>query len=109
MIVSDNGTEFTSNATLAWQEEWQIGWHYIAPGKPTQNAFIESFSGFFCPGGTRYLESHHIIALANEGADRMSNVIALCPDEHREAHFGRRRKALEKEMMRKIKSLDMKS
>ena len=34
MIVSDNGTEFTSNAILAWQEEQQIEWHYIAPGKP---------------------------------------------------------------------------
>jgi len=36
MIVSDNGTEFTSNAILAWQEEQQIEWHYIAPGKPMQ-------------------------------------------------------------------------
>jgi putative transposase len=31
MIVSDNGTEFTSNAILAWQEESGIEWHYIAP------------------------------------------------------------------------------
>ena len=44
MIVSDNGTEFTSNALLDWQEEQEIEWHYIAPGKPTQNAFIESFN-----------------------------------------------------------------
>ena len=33
MIVSDNGTEFTSNAILAWQKEHGIEWHYIAPGK----------------------------------------------------------------------------
>ena len=45
MIVSDNGTELTSNAMLKWQQDAQIGWHYIAPGKPTQNAFIESFNG----------------------------------------------------------------
>jgi putative transposase len=45
MIVSDNGTELTSNAMLAWQEERGIGWHYIAPGKPMQNAFVESFNG----------------------------------------------------------------
>jgi putative transposase len=45
MIVSDNGTEFTSNALLAWQEENGIEWHYIAPGKPMQNGFIESFNG----------------------------------------------------------------
>jgi putative transposase len=45
MIVSDNGTEFTSNAILAWQEEQEIEWHYIAPGKPMQNGFVESFNG----------------------------------------------------------------
>jgi putative transposase len=45
MIVSDNGTEFTSNAILAWQEELGIQWHYIAPGKPMQNGFVESFNG----------------------------------------------------------------
>lgn len=44
-IVSDNGTEFTSVAILKWSQERHIDWHYIAPGKPTQNAFIESFNG----------------------------------------------------------------
>ena len=42
MIVSDNGTEFTSIAMLRWSQEHQVEWHYIAPGKPTQNAFVES-------------------------------------------------------------------
>jgi putative transposase len=45
MIVSDNGTEFTSNAVLAWCQAEGIAWHYIAPGKPMQNAFCESFNG----------------------------------------------------------------
>lgn len=45
MIVSDNGTEFTSNAILAWQEQRGVEWHYIAPGKPMQNGFVESFNG----------------------------------------------------------------
>lgn len=44
-IVSDNGTEYTSNAILAWADETRVGWHYIAPGKPQQNGFIESFNG----------------------------------------------------------------
>lgn len=44
-IVSDNGTELTSRAMLEWQNESGVGWHYIVPGKPTQNAFIESFNG----------------------------------------------------------------
>jgi putative transposase len=45
MIVSDNGTELTSTAVLRWSQERQVEWHYIAPGKPQQNAFIESFNG----------------------------------------------------------------
>ena len=44
-IVSDNGTELTSNAVLAWSGDAGIEWHYIAPGKPTQNGFVESFNG----------------------------------------------------------------
>jgi len=44
-IVSDNGTELTSNAILGWADETGVGWHYIAPGKPQQNGFIESFNG----------------------------------------------------------------
>jgi putative transposase len=34
MIVSDNGTELTSNAVLSWSGETQVEWHYIAPGRP---------------------------------------------------------------------------
>jgi putative transposase len=45
MILSDNGTELTSNAILGWSDQTQVGWHYIAPGKPMQNAFVESFNG----------------------------------------------------------------
>ena len=56
-IASDNGTEFTSNAILKFVDDYKFDWHYIAPrcpaavcvqtargGKPTQNAFIESFN-----------------------------------------------------------------
>jgi putative transposase len=45
MCVSDNGTELTGMAILRWTQETRIEWHYIAPGKPQQNAFIESFNG----------------------------------------------------------------
>jgi putative transposase len=45
MVVSDHGTELTSHAILAWQEEYQVEWHYIAPGKPMQNGFVGSFTG----------------------------------------------------------------
>jgi len=43
--VTDNGTEFTSMAILQWVQNTGIDWHYIAPGKPQQNGFIESFNG----------------------------------------------------------------
>jgi putative transposase len=45
ICVSDNGPELTSMAILRWTQETGVEWHYIAPGKPTQNAFIESFNG----------------------------------------------------------------
>jgi Integrase core domain len=45
LIVSDNGTELTSMAILCWSQEQRVEWHYIAPGRPQQNAFIESFNG----------------------------------------------------------------
>ena len=43
MIVSDNGTELTSVAVLKWTTD-RLAWHYIQPGKPVQNAFVESFN-----------------------------------------------------------------
>ena len=44
-IVSNNGTAFTSRAILRWANENGVDWHDIDPGKPRQNAFIESFNG----------------------------------------------------------------
>ena len=43
--VSDNGTELTSMAILRWSQDTRVEWHCIAPGKPQQNAFAESFIG----------------------------------------------------------------
>ena len=45
LIVSDHGTEFTSNAMLAWTETAGVAWHFIAPGKPMQNGICEAFNG----------------------------------------------------------------
>jgi hypothetical protein len=55
-------------------------------------------TGFMKADGTPYLETHHIIHLAADGADRPSNVIALCANHHREVHFGQHQNALELEM-----------
>jgi len=44
-VVSDNDSDFTSNAILTWAAETRVAWHYITSGKPTQNASIDSFNG----------------------------------------------------------------
>lgn len=44
-IVSDNGTELTSRVVLQWAAEHGIEWHYITPGKPSENGFTESLNG----------------------------------------------------------------
>jgi len=56
--------------------------------------------GFQRPDGSRYVETHHIITLASQGADRVYNVIALCPSHHREAHFGVNRESLEQKFVK---------
>ena len=46
-IVCDNGTEFTSKAMFFWSRDNRVKLNFIQPGKPTQNAFVESFNGKF--------------------------------------------------------------
>lgn len=43
-IVSDIGTEVTSSAVLTWCQKTKVDSHYIVPGKPTENGFIEVFN-----------------------------------------------------------------
>lgn len=45
MIVSDNGTELMSLATLRWTQKRPVECHCIARGKPQQNGYAESFNG----------------------------------------------------------------
>ena len=46
-IVVDNGPEFTSKAMFFWAKRAKVKLHFIQSGKPTQNAFVESFNGKF--------------------------------------------------------------
>jgi putative transposase len=47
ILVMDNGSEFTSKALFFWAQKTGVDLHFSQPGKPTQNAFIESFNGKF--------------------------------------------------------------
>lgn len=60
-------------------------------------------SSFVVSDGTSYLETHHVIALAKQGPDRVGNVIALCANHHREAHFGEDWKVLQVKFLQLIK------
>jgi len=46
-IVCDNGPEFTCKAMFLWSKDRNVTLSFIQPGKPTQNAFVESFNGKF--------------------------------------------------------------
>lgn len=58
--------------------------------------------GFSKDDGASYIEAHHVISLANQGPDSLDNVIALCPNHHREAHFGANREQLERALLEKL-------
>jgi putative transposase len=55
MIANGNGMELTIGVIRLWQKDRGIEWHYIARGKPIQNAFVESLNGRFRDG---YLNEH---------------------------------------------------
>ncbi len=50
MLVLDNGPEMPSKAIFSWRQSKHVKLCFIQPGKPTQNAFIESFNGRFRDG-----------------------------------------------------------
>ena len=60
--------------------------------------------GFVMGNRNIYLETHHIIPLSEKGSDDVNNVIALCPNHHREAHFGIHKNELREDFLNLIKS-----
>ena len=61
-IVMDNGPEFTGKALDQWAYEHQVELQFIEPGKPVQNAFVESFNGTL---RNECLNEHWFISLAD--------------------------------------------
>jgi 5-methylcytosine-specific restriction enzyme A len=54
--------------------------------------------GFLMSSGAIYLETHHVIPLASGGLDHDGNVVALCADDHRRAHFANDRTEIAEEL-----------
>ncbi len=106
--IDDLGTDTPDHSLL---EKWSY-----ARDKKVRNAVLRRAkgkcefcgkAGFIKRSGKPYLETHHVISLANEGADRLTNVIALCSNDHREAHFGKRSADIEAEMILRLRALNL--
>ncbi len=61
--------------------------------------------GFALPGGGLFLETHHVIPLSEGGPDTVENVVALCPNHHREAHLGGLRDVLRRHLLDKLATI----
>jgi len=67
-LMVDNGPEFAGKALDLWAHQYGVQLHFIAPGKPVQNPYIESFNGRFrdeCLNQHWFLtleDARHIIA-----------------------------------------------
>jgi putative transposase len=94
--VSDNGTELTSMAILKWTQTSGVDWHYIAPGKPQQNAFVESFIGRLrdeCLNETLFSSLSHARAVLDawradyNGVRPHSALANRTPEEFRAQHI----------------------
>ena len=53
---------------------------------------------FVKPDGHRYVEVHHLIMMAEGGPDTLENMVCLCPNHHRELHYGENGKSLKKQL-----------
>lgn len=61
--------------------------------------------GFEMHAGAVYLETHHIVPLSEGGVDALANVAAVCPNDHKKAHFALNRSEIRETLIRKIRAL----
>lgn len=77
VLVVDNGPEFTSRALDRWAYERGVRIHFIRPGKPVENAYVESFNGRFrdeCLNQSWFPSMHHARALIAAWRDDYNRV-----------------------------------
>lgn len=98
-IVMDNGPEFTSKALDQWAYQRRVKLHFIRPGKPVENAYVESFNGRFrdeCLNSNWFadvLEARSLIDSWRTDYNQLrphSSLDGLSPEEY-EASFNQRR------------------
>lgn len=71
------GTELTGMAVLRWAQDRKIEWHYIAPGKPQQNDYVESFNGRLrdeCLNETLFASLSHARSVLSSWRDDYNHV-----------------------------------
>ena len=99
-------------ARKPWREQRQIA---VVARDPAVHAWIlktakgrcelcGSGAPFARPGGRPYLEIHHVDRLADGGSDVPTNAVALCPNCHREAHYGDRADTIRQELLNRVAS-----
>lgn len=66
------------------------------------NCELCGVDGFLLPSGALFLETHHVIPLCEDGPDNEQNVVALCPNDHREAHYGERADELRSVLLERL-------
>jgi hypothetical protein len=87
-VGTDNPVQHAVNA-LVWERSALVRQKVLARSGGRCEYCLEQ--GFRKANGDVYLETHHVLALSEGGSDTLSNVIALCPGHHREAHYGARK------------------
>lgn len=97
-IASDKGTEFTSKVILKMGLDHNINWHYIEPGKPSQNGIVESFNGKLrdeCLNMNLFISLSEIRYVLNNWQRQYnyerphSSLNNLCPIEFKEQNWNR--------------------
>ncbi|MCG7602198.1 HNH endonuclease [Halomonas sp. McH1-25] len=61
--------------------------------------------GLNTPTGQIFLETHHVIPLSEGGPDKPDNVVALCPNHHREAHHGATQDSIRQQLLAHLKTI----
>ncbi len=92
------------------EQQWSSGWVYQRSSEVRRQVLERArgiceccgVEGFRMANGAIYLETHHVIPLAEKGPDVEWNIVAICPNDHRRTHFAVERAALREQLIAKL-------